>query len=272
MLDSTDVVELLQLAADLPQHESVRLLMAATQRTRSEVLQGGKVEAAEVVRYRSLVAQRRRGVPLQYLEGTVQFGPVEMLIDTRALIPRPETEQLWELVTNRYRGAPEVVVDLCCGSGNLALALKHRWPAAQVIAVDTSPDAVALARENVRFTGLHVEVLAGDLFAPLPADLVGKVDILVANPPYLSQDELATLPVEVRDHEPHAALVAGSAGDEVLRRIAAGAPSWMRAGGLVACEISEFRTDRIEQAFGDLGGVIFPDLTGRSRFVVAQFR
>ncbi len=272
MADAADITELLTLAMDLPQHEVVRLLMAATHRSRSEVLRGGNVGQAAAARYRMLLEQRRSGVPLQYLEGTVQFGPVEILVDRRALIPRPETEQLWELVTSRYEGIPEVVVDLCCGSGNLALALKHRWPSARVVAVDNSHQATDLARENVRFTGLDIEVLEGDLYSPLPHDLIGKVDVLVANPPYLGEDEVDVLPAEVRDHEPHAALVAGAAGDEVLARIASDARRWVAAGGLLACEISEFRVERVVEAFADLGGAVLPDLTGRPRFVLAQFR
>lgn len=262
--------ELLAAAGDLPRHEARRLLAKATGRDGHALLMLESVDGAAAGRFRTLVRRRRAGVPLQYLEGTVQFGPIELLIDPRALIPRPETEQLWELVVRHYDGMPQVVVDLCTGSGNLALACKWAWPRASVIAVDASPDAAELAGANVAFTGLDVEVLVGDLFAPLPDRLRGAVDVLVANPPYLGVDEVASLPVEVRDHEPRAALVAGAEGDEVVRRIAEGAPRWVRPGGLVACEISEFRTTSVEAAFAPLKGEILPDLTGRPRFAVGR--
>lgn len=96
------------------------------------------------------------------------------------------------------------------------------------------------------------------------------MDVLVANPPYLGADEVESLPAEVRDYEPHAALVAGTRGDEVVRRIAEEAPRWVRPGGLVACEISEFRTTSVEEAFASLDGEILPDLAGRPRFAVGR--
>lgn len=244
--------------------------MTASGLTRHSLVLEGALDAEIVDRFRALLAQRQAGRPLQYLEGTVQFGPLELAIDGRALIPRPETEQLWEIVVATVATSPAVIVDLCTGSGNLALACKYAWPAAVVYAVDVSGDAVSLARENAARTGLEVHVLEGDLFAPLPQDLRGSIDLLVANPPYVATHELATLPAEVRDHEPETALIAGPAGDEVLSRIAAEAPGWLRPGGVVACEISEFRSRQVRGEFAAFGADIRMDLAGKPRFLIGR--
>ncbi len=261
---------LLAAATDLPRHEAERLLVAATGMGRAVLAADPSLPADAAERFEALLRRRRGGEPLQYVEGTVQFGPIELRTDRRALIPRPETEQLWELVVGECDGVPEIVVDLCTGSGNLALACKHRWPGARVLATDASADALSLAVENGRFTGLAVEFLRGDLFDPLPAEIAGAVDIVVANPPYLADAEFASLPTEVRDHEPRAALVAGPDGDEVLGRIAAGCIRWLRPGGLIACEISEFHPERVQDRFSHLASSVRNDLAGRPRFVVAH--
>ena len=262
--------ELLAETARLPRHEAERLLAAASGRSRQGLVLDIDLPDEVAERFRELVGRRLAGRPLQYLEGTVQFGPLDLAIDQRALIPRPETEQLWELVVGAVTTPPLVVVDLCTGSGNLALACKHSWPAAAVYAVDLSPAAAALARENAIRTGLDITVLDGDLFAPLPADLHGLVDVVVANPPYVAESEMPLLPAEVRNYEPAVALVAGPDGDEVLARIAAAAGRWLRPGGLVACEISEFRPETAVRLFAGFGAVVRPDLAGRPRHLIGR--
>lgn len=256
-------------SSGLPRHEAERLLMAATGLDRAG-LAAERIDEGDVAAFARLAARRRAGEPLQYLEGTVQFGPVELIADRRALIPRPETEQLWELAVGSISDPPGVVVDLCTGSGNLALALKHRFPAASVFATDASEEALGLAAENQAHTGLEVEWCLGDLFAALPESVMGRVDLLVANPPYLSEGEVAELPVDVREHEPRRALVSGSSGDEVLARIAARAERWLRPGGVIACEISEFRAEGAVRLFRRYGGRVLPDLTGKPRFVLGR--
>ena len=259
---------LLAEASSLPRHEAERLLMAASGLARRSLVLHGDLAPAVVERFRTLVTQRLSGRPLQYLEGTVQFGPLELAIDDRALIPRPETEQLWELVVRSVATVPAVVVDLCTGSGNLALACKHAWPDATVYAVDFEDGAAALARENALRTGLDIVVHVGDLFEPLPPALRGRVDLVVSNPPYVARAEAGALPAEVRDHEPDAALVAGPRGDEVLARIAAAAPDWLRPGGLIACEISEFQAAVVTRLFARFGPEVRCDLAGKPRFVI----
>ncbi len=253
----------------LPRHESERLLQAVTGRSRMALL-GGEVSEEEAVEFGRLAAARRSGEPLQYLEGSVQFGPLELAADRRALIPRPETEQLWELAVKALEGTPApVVVDLCTGSGNLALALQHAFPDAVVYATDISAAALELAGENATRTGLRgVHLLHGDLFSPLPQHLMGRVDLVIANPPYLAAAEFAGLPGDVRDHEPPGALVAGETGDEVLALIAASAGEWLRPGGVVMCEISEFGSERARELFAAYRAEIRNDLAGRARFVI----
>ncbi|MGD2051309.1 MAG: peptide chain release factor N(5)-glutamine methyltransferase [Acidimicrobiia bacterium] len=263
--------EALLAASDLPRHEAERLLQAVTGRSRVALLTG-EVSDEEAAAFERLAAARRGGEPLQYLEGTVQFGPLELAADRRALIPRPETEQLWELAAAALDGiAAPVVVDLCTGSGNLALALQFAVPDARVYATDVSAAALELAGENASRTGLSgVRFFHGDLFAPLPDRLRGAVDLVVANPPYLAAAEYGALPPDVRDHEPAGALVAGPEGDEVLARIAAAAGEWLRPGGTVMCEISEFRPRRARELFAAFRPEIRDDLAGRPRFVIGM--
>jgi release factor glutamine methyltransferase len=259
--------------ARLPLHEAERLLAVATGRSRGDLLPGTEVEGEQRQRYDDLVEQRLSGVPLQHLEGTIQFGPVELLTDGRALIPRPETELLWEQSVRALgeAGPGTVIVDLCTGSGNLALALQHHFPAAQVYATDVSRDALDLARENAERLDLPINVLEGDLFEALPGELYERVDLIVVNPPYVAESEFDDLPVDVRLHDPRVALVAGPAGDEVLARLAADAYWWMGTGGWLFCEIGETQSGRALELFGGYLDVeVRPDLNGRPRILVGR--
>ena len=270
---SVIVIQDLLAESGVPAHEAERLLACAARRSRAELLTGGRVDVDEAQRYRDLVKQRLAGVPLQHLEGTVQFGPIEIRSDDRALVPRPETEHLWEEAATALgeAGPGTVIVDLCTGSGNLALALKHRFPPARVFGTDLSPDAMALAQENAELLGLAVSFLKGDLFEPLPHDLYERVDLLVANPPYIAEGEFDQLPVEVRYHDPRQALVSGPLGDEVLTRIAADAYWWMGTGGWLFCEIGETQSERALELFGAYLDVeIRSDLAGRPRILVGR--
>jgi len=256
----------------IPRHEAERLLMVATGWTRSE-LYATDPTPEQLDRYRSLVARRREGEPLQYLEASIPFGPVEVRVDERALIPRPETENLWEHAVAALddAGPGTRIVDLCSGSGALALALKARFPAAQVIGADVSEEALALAAENAALNNLDVEWCKGDLFEALPTRVKGRVDLIVTNPPYVSAKEYETLPDEIRLHEPKQALVAGARGDEVLERIAGEVYWWLGIGGWLFCEIGETQADRALELFGGwLYCEIRNDLAGRPRVLVGR--
>ncbi len=260
-------------ASDLPGHEAERLLVVASGLSRAELVTAAELSPDATAAFRELVARRAAGEPLQYLEGTVQFGPLELASDSRALIPRPETEQLWEKVVAWVGDEPPtVIVDLCTGSGNLALALKHTFRSALVWATDLSPRALSLARENGARAGLKITWLEGDLFAPLPEDLFGRVDLIVSNPPYVAEAEVAALPDDVRDHEPRTALVAGERGDEVLAQIAVEAVHWLSPGGRIALEIGETQGPQTTELFSRYDPHIEQDLAGKDRFGFGRLR
>jgi release factor glutamine methyltransferase len=214
----------------------------------------------------SLIERRLAGEPLQYIEGTAAFGPLELDVDPRVLIPRPETEGLFEIAARMIRN-PKVIVDVCCGSGAMALAFKHRFPTASVFATDISEDAIDVAYANRHKTGLDVYLAVGDLFDPLPAALLGEVDLIVANPPYVSESDFHNLPVDVQ-REPRVALVSGPNGLEVIGRIGASVADWLRPGGVVAVEIGEFQGVAASSTFVGLPTVVRQDLAGRDRYVV----
>src|SRR5690349_17812433 len=168
-------------------------------------------------RYDSLVAQRAMRIPLQHLTGTAAFGPVTVHVGPGVFIPRPETEALLEWALAQDLSAKPLIVDLCTGSGALALALARRWPQARVVAVDDSEDALRYARRNTAATA--VELIRADVTAPdlLAAALDGQVDLLVANPPYVPDD--AELEPEVAQHDPAHALFGGPDGMSVIDSI-----------------------------------------------------
>ena len=255
---------------DLPRHEAERLLIAATNRSRIDLHFADDLGPDVVDRFRSLVERRLAGVPLQYIEGHTPFGPAIIHVDPRVLIPRPETEEMLDLA-NDLVPRPLTIVDLCTGSGNLAVALAMIHPDARVVASDISPDAIDVARGNVARNQVHVELLVGDLFDPLPPDLRQRIDLLVANPPYLAEHELADVPDDVA-MEPTGALVGGPRGDEIVARIGATAVDWLTPGGVVVCEISEFDAERSAGHFAALDGVVHRDLYGKNRFVVGRRR
>ena len=253
----------------IPYHELQRLIATVTNETVNPTV---PLTDAVAARTAPLIRMRQAGVPLQYLEGRVDFGPIRVAVDRRALIPRPETEQLWELVIRLVPvSVPSVIVDIGTGSGALALALAHSYPQAEVVATDIRPEALELARENVkanRWVGGRIELREGDLFEALPSSLRGEVDVLVSNPPYVAESEWPQLPSDVRA-EPYPALVAGPRGTEILERLAAGASEWLRPSGTLALEIGETQAAQAELALraGGINPRIHHDLTGRPRFV-----
>ncbi|MBT8216183.1 MAG: peptide chain release factor N(5)-glutamine methyltransferase [Acidimicrobiia bacterium] len=253
----------------LPEHEARRLLQLATGLDAAGLGLLDALTPEQSTRFEGYVDRRLAGEPLQYIEGTVPFGPVEVKVDPRGLIPRPETEVLWERAVCALGTADDstVIVDLGTGSGALALSLKHAFPAARVYATDIDPDALALARENVEQAG--VSVLRGDLFDALPFGMRGHVDLLISNPPYVAEAD--ELPAEVREREPARALFAGPNGDEILVRIAQQAFYWVKPGGWVFIEIGETQADRALELFADFQCVVYQDLAGRPR-ILAGYR
>ncbi|WP_163693141.1 peptide chain release factor N(5)-glutamine methyltransferase [Mycolicibacterium phocaicum] len=224
-------------------------------------------------RFRDLVERRAQRIPLQHLIGTAAFGPVEVHVGPGVFIPRPETEALLEWAMNQPLPPRPVIVDLCTGSGALALALAHTWPQAHVVAVEKSPDALVYTRRNCE--GSAVEVLEADVTVPsLLSDRTGTVDLLVSNPPYIPDG--ADLDPEVIDHDPATALFGGPDGMSVIVPIIALAARLLRPGGKVGIEHDDTTADQVVAAldrdgtFGDI--TARRDLTGRPRFVTATRR
>jgi release factor glutamine methyltransferase len=193
----------------------------------------------------ALIDQRVAGTPLAHLSGRQHFMGLEMLAGKDALIPRIETELLagaaLEVLTSMSERADALtVVDVCTGSGNLALALAHHAPKARVFAADLSAEAVELARRNALHLGLcdRVQWRVGDLLAPFdePAFL-GHVDLLVCNPPYISSKRVDTMAGEISGHEPRLAFDGGPLGIAILNRVVREAPRYLRAGGWLAVEV-----------------------------------
>jgi release factor glutamine methyltransferase len=230
---------------------------------------------AELDRIREFVRRRGRREPVQYIVGEAAFLGLRLKSDGRALIPRPETEMLVETVVSLRPEPPARVLDLGTGSGAIALALAAAWPSAEVVAVDASPAALELARENAEATALagRVLFLASDWFAGLPAG--AHFDVIVANPPYLSADEVAAAPAEVRDHEPVAALRAANDGRADLEAILCAAPGFLAPGGLLALETGAGHHEvllRSASAAGFERTESRRDLAGRDRFLLAWGR
>jgi release factor glutamine methyltransferase len=223
----------------------------------------GELSAAARARLQTLVERRRAREPLQYVLGEWGFRRLTLAVDRRALIPRPETEILVERCLALLRDVAEPrVLDVGVGSGAMALALADERPDARVVAADASADALALARENARRTGLvgRVELVHGRLFA----GLAGPFDLVASNPPYVSEAELPSLEPEVRDWEPREALV----GEGVTEAIAAGAREVLAPGGAVVLETAGGRAGEVAALLQGLGydGVrVTPDLTGTGR-------
>ena len=238
-----------------------------------------------------MVHRRLTGEPLQYVLGSWQFRGLDLFVDRRVLIPRPETELTAEraieeaerLGGRRGRRAPwagtsteYTVADLGTGSGAIAIALAMELPDALVWATDTSDDAVAVARANVAgvgASGARVRVERGDWFDAFPGDLRGSVRVIVSNPPYLRDDEVQDLPPEVMLHEPHTALVSGPTGLEATAHLTRHAPEWLVPGGSLVVEIDSRRADATAALAADAGFSevrVDDDLTGRPRVLVAR--
>jgi release factor glutamine methyltransferase len=217
---------------------------------------------AELDGYHALVARRARREPVAYILGESGFRRLTLSVDRRALIPRPETEIVVERCLALVRGieAPRLL-DVGTGTGAIALALADELPSARVTAIDVSADALALARENVARTGLDVELLEHDLRAGLPT---GPWDLVVSNPPYVEPEELETLMPDVRDFEPHVALV-GRGATEAVARAALDA---LVPGGWLVLEVGDGQAAAIAALLDDLGYAdvaTTPDLNRRDR-------
>ncbi len=188
----------------------------------------------------TMVAERVAGEPLEHVLGWAEFCGLRIAVEPGVFIPRRRTEFLAQqavALIAAKAGGPAVVVDLCCGSGAVGVALGEAEKRVELHAADIDPVAVRCARRNL--AALGGRVYEGDLYAPLPATLRGRVDLLIANAPYVPTDEIALMPPEARIHEPRVALDGGADGLDIVRRVAAAAPDWLAPGGHLVIETSE---------------------------------
>lgn len=225
------------------------------------------LSSQEAKLYGRALCRRCTGEPLQHVTGEQGFRRLDLLVRPGVFVPRPETEILVQAVLDGLAASEApMVVDVCTGSGAVALAIKDERPDATVYAIDLSPEAAALARENADTLRLSITVLGGDLLEPLPRDLRGGVDAVACNPPYVAAEARASLPPDVRA-EPELAVFGGI---DLYERLFTQALVWLRPGGLIAVEIEESMAASVSKAaeregFEDLS--VRRDLTGRDRVV-----
>lgn len=223
-----------------PRLDAELLLAMALGTTRVQLIVDSRrpLEGGELSRFRELVKRRRGREPVAYLRGEREFFGRPFRVDKRVLIPRPDTETLVTVALERTRACSMSMraVDLCTGSGCVAVTLARERPTACVFAVDLSEDAIDVAKDNaLRLGAYNLALRVGDLFAPLPP--TRRFDVVTANPPYIPTPEVPALQPDIVRHEPHLALDGGEDGLSITRRIVADAPARLVRGGLLALEV-----------------------------------
>jgi len=213
------------------------------------------LEEAELSAYRELIKRRRRGEPIAYIRGEREFYGMPFRVDARVLVPRPDSETLVETALRRTKARSLYgrALDLCTGSGCIAIAFARTRPTWRVAASDLSPGALALARENCERLGatMNMAFLEGDLFAPVAAN--SRFELVTGNPPYIPHAEIAELGPDVRDFEPHLALDGGADGLDLVRRIIATSPDFLAPGGVLALEIGYDQAGQVAELFEQRG-------------------
>ena len=261
---------LAQAGVDAPRREAHRIWadMTGTPTGDAALHAAQRAGVEPTGRFRAAIARRAAGEPLPYVTGVSGFRLLTLHADRRALIPRPETEGLVELVLSQ---APTGrVVDVGTGSGCIALALAQEGRYDSVVAVDRSADALALASENRQWTGIAIELVRSDLLSAFASE---RFDVVVSNPPYLTAGEYAALDPSVRDWEPMAALPSGEDGLDATCRLVEEARGRLRPGGLLALEVDASRAQDVAElgrTAGWTGVTVYYDLFGRARYVLAR--
>ena len=243
-----------------------------------------ELDDAATARLRELIERKKTGVPLAHLTERQTFLGLELLAGPQALIPRKETEILGRAALAkigcmaRKRG-PLLVLDICTGSGNLALAYAHYEPQARVCASDLSPEAVDLARRNARFMRLdeRVDIRLGDLLEPFEsAEFIGRCDFVSCNPPYISAAKLKALHPEISRHEPEAAFNGGVYGVSILMKLVKNAPRFLRPGGWLGLEVGQGQGAGVARQLGRNPAFAaietYADAAGEIRAILAKAR
>ena len=232
------------------------------------------LKADELADFKARLLRRAKREPLQYIEGRAAFRDLTLRVDSRVLIPRPETETLVQAVLDWAAGRDGLsALDVGTGSGAIALALASEGPFRRVVGVDVSAEALEVARENAACAApdAPVEFRPGSLYEPVAGE---RFDVIASNPPYVGTEERESLDAEVRDWEPAAALFAGAGGLDVIRPLVTLAPAHLAPGGLLALEIGAAQADAVREiiratgAFGE--AAVRRDLAGRDRIVLAE--
>ncbi|HET9421919.1 MAG TPA: peptide chain release factor N(5)-glutamine methyltransferase [Nocardioides sp.] len=255
-----------------PEHDAAELLahLIGTERSRLPLIDD--VPSSVAQSYDGLVARRAAREPLQHLTGTSHFRHVSLAVGPGVFVPRPETELLagWAVERALALEAP-VVVDLCTGSGAIALAVADEAPHATVHAVEVDPAAHAWAERNLAGTG--VELRRGDLATAFP-ELDGRVDVVVCNPPYIPLEAWESVAAEARDHDPHLALFSGADGLDAIRELERRAAALLRPGGVVGAEHADVQGESAPAVFATAGRWTdvrdHRDLAGRPRYLTAR--
>jgi len=235
-----------------------------------------RLSREEERRFYKLVSKRLRGFPLAYVTGVKEFWSILFRISPGILIPRPETELIVEKVLELSSRENETIVDIGTGCGNIAVSLAKELPQARIVATDTAQKALKLAKVNASRQKISNIIFArGSLFSALKRlHLEGKCDFIVSNPPYVSEEEWPKLDVEIRDHEPKSALVAGGSGLKIINNLIKGAPTYLKPGGCLLVEIGNGQRDKV-LSFFDSSSVwekvnFFKDINGISRVVMGK--
>lgn len=221
-----------------------------------------------IAAFEALVERRKRREPLQYILGSQEFMGVTFRVSPAVLIPRPDTEALVAAALTRVSG-PALIADIGTGSGVIAVTLARSLPESQLVAVDLSPEALEVAQANAREHGVanRIQFRYGDLLEPLAGE---RFDAILSNPPYIGEEETASLMPEVRDWEPRIALTPGQDGLEIYRRLVRAAPAYLKPGGLLGVEVGAGQAQAVAQLFRQAGFApqIYPDPGGIERAVL----
>ena len=272
-------------AVDSPEVDARRIVESAsgTLPAEFEAVLSEPATTLAATRFHSMLERRAAGEPLQYVVGSWSFRTLDLMVDRRVLIPRPETEVVagWavdeaaRLAAAGWADGREVmVVDLGTGSGAIALSVAVECPQSRVFATDVSAEALAVARANLAGLGraaARVSLHEGDWFEALPGALQGSVDVVVSNPPYIGTDE--ELPPVVADWEPPVALWSGPAGHEAVEQVIGGASQWLRPGGALVLEVASHRAEESADLAAGAGFAavrIERDLAGLQRVVIGH--
>jgi release factor glutamine methyltransferase len=253
---------------DTPRYEAELLCAHAQQVTRSALLADLRNACAPDLA-ENLLQRRLKHEPIAYILGTQEFFSLEFIVKPPLLIPRPETEHLVETALDFLSGRPGRVLDLCTGTGCVGLTIGRELPGCELWLTDKSPTALAVAHDNARQLGVIADFWLGDLYDPLLEE-DAPFDVIVSNPPYVATGEWDDLEPDIREYEDPGALLAGEDGLDIIRRIIAEAPVWLRLGGLLAIEVGETQAEEVQKlmvatSFEDVAAV--KDLAGIDRIM-----